>query len=83
MGFLNRIAYGLFSPKGLRAYAGDKIIKVLLYLLFLVCVTVIPVAIDSPNYGKHHMYKFTNYNIIFGGEKLETMIVWWQQKDMG
>ena len=52
MGFLNRIAYGLFSPKGLRAYAGDKIIKVLLYLLFLVCVTVIPAAIDSPNYGK-------------------------------
>jgi len=29
------------------------------------------------------MYKFTNYNIIFDGEKLETMIVWWQQKDMG
>ena len=30
---------------------------------------------NSPNYGKHHMYKFTNYNIIFGGEQLETMIV--------
>jgi len=30
---------------------------------------------NNPNYGKHHMYKFTNYNIIFDGEKLETMIV--------
>ena len=52
MGFLNRIADSLFSPKGLRAYANDKVIKVLLYLLFLICITLIPVIIDSPNYGK-------------------------------